>query len=138
MLDTYYLSQTASDPYSEFLAMHWKQGVTWEAYVLTIIRFAKKYKFFQRMSEYGHQGAAPTNMDADQVVMRINELQRCVLEDGGASVAGDLYTLYALDKKHVITGPQAGCSRAVPTTTAPPGLGLLGLARPCLYLFLPL
>ena len=106
MLDTYYLSQTASDPYSEFLAMHWKQGVTWEAYVLTIIRFAKKYKFFQRMSEYGHQGAAPTNMDADQVVMRINELQRCVLEDGGASVAGDLYTLYALDKKHVITGPQ--------------------------------
>ena len=56
------------------------------------------------MSEYGHQGAAPTNMDADQVV--INELQRCVLEDGGASVASDLYTLYALDKKHVITGPQ--------------------------------
>ena len=64
------------------------------------IRFAKKYQFFQRMSEYGHQGAAPTNMDADQVVMRrlINELQRCVLEDGGASVASDLYTLYALDK----------------------------------------
>jgi hypothetical protein len=29
-----------------------------------------------------------------------------VLEDGGASVASDLYTLYALDKKHVITGPQ--------------------------------
>jgi hypothetical protein len=82
--------------------MHWTQGVTWEAYVLKIIRFAKKYQFFQRMSEYGHQGAAPTNMDADQVVMRrlINELQRCVLEDGGASVAIAISTLFMRSREH--------------------------------------
>eukprot|EP00900_Chrysochromulina_parva_P015975 jgi/Chrpa1/24379/Chrysochromulina_OHIO_Genome00026191-RA len=42
-LDYFYLSQTASDPYSEFLAMHWAKGVTWEAYVLSIIHFAQKH-----------------------------------------------------------------------------------------------
>jgi hypothetical protein len=41
MLDYFYLSQTVSDPYSEFLAMHWAKGVTWEAYVLSIIHFAQ-------------------------------------------------------------------------------------------------
>jgi hypothetical protein len=100
--------------------MHWTQGVTWEAYVLKIIRFAKKYQFFQRMSEYGHQGAAPTNMDADQVVMRrlINELQRCVLEDGGASVASDLYTLYALER--ALESLTDSLSRRFPTSAVRP------------------
>ena len=43
-LDFYfYLSQTVSDPYSEFLAIHWAKGVTWEAYVLSIIHFAQKH-----------------------------------------------------------------------------------------------
>ena len=58
MLDYFYLSQTVSDPYSEFLAMHWAKGVTWEAYVLSIIHFAQKYRYFQKLEEHGHQGSA--------------------------------------------------------------------------------
>ena len=81
MLDYFYLSQTVSDPYSEFLAMHWAAGVTWEAYVLSIIHFAQKHRYFQKLEEHGHQGSAPVNMDADQVFMNhlTNELRRWAL-----------------------------------------------------------
>jgi hypothetical protein len=108
MLDYFYLSQTVSDPYSEFLAMHWAKGVTWEAYVLSIIHFAQKHRYFQKLEEHGHQGSAPVNMDADQVFMNhlTNELRRCVREDGDRSDASRLYTLYALDRKKEITNPQ--------------------------------
>ena len=75
MLDYFYLSQTVSDPYSEFLAMHWAKGVTWEAYVLSIIHFAQKHRYFQKLEEHGHQGSAPVNMDADQVFMNQPTLQ---------------------------------------------------------------
>ena len=75
MLDYFYLSQTVSDPYSEFLAMHWAKGVTWEAYVLSIIHFAQKHRYFQKLEEHGHHGSAPVNMDADQVFMNQPTLQ---------------------------------------------------------------
>ncbi len=88
--------------------MHWAKGVTWEAYVLSIIHFAQKHRYFQKLEEHGHQGSAPVNMDADQVFMNhlTNELRRCVREDGDRSDASRLYTLYALDKKKEITNPQ--------------------------------
>ena len=88
--------------------MHWAKGVTWEAYVLSIIHFAQKHRYFQKLEEHGHQGSAPVNMDADQVFMNhlTNELRRCVREDGDRSDASRLYTLYALDRKKEITNPQ--------------------------------
>jgi len=97
MLDNYYLSQTASDPYNDFSSMHWLPSVSWVAYVVDLKRFAERHRFFQRLHSSGHKGSAPVNMDPAQVFLRqiIQTLQRCMGEDGNDSVAAELFTLYS-------------------------------------------
>ena len=97
MLDNYYLSQTASDPYNEFSSMHWLHSVPWVAYVVDLKRFAERHRFFQRLNSSGHKGSAPVNMDSTQVFLRqiVQTLQRCMGEDGNDSVAAELFTLYS-------------------------------------------
>jgi hypothetical protein len=97
MLDNYYLSQTASDPYNDFSSMHWLHSVPWVEYVVDLKRFAERHRFFQRLNSSGHKGSAPVNMDATQVFLRqiVQTLQRCMIEDGNDSVAAELFTLYS-------------------------------------------
>jgi hypothetical protein len=97
MLDNYYLSQTASDPYKDFSSMHWLHSVPWVDYVVDLKRFAERHRFFQRLNSSGHKGSAPVNMDATQVFLRqiVQTLQRCMIEDGNDSVAAELFTLYS-------------------------------------------
>jgi hypothetical protein len=97
MLDNYYLSQTASDPYKDFSSMHWLHSVPWVDYVVDLKRFAERHRFFQRLNSSGHKGSAPVNMDATQVFLRqiVQTLQRCMGEDGNDSVAAELFTLYS-------------------------------------------
>jgi hypothetical protein len=97
MLDNYYLSQTASDPYNDFSSMHWLPSVPWVAYVVDLKRFAERHRFFIRLNSSGHKGSAPVNMDATQVFLRqiVQTLQRCMGEDGNDSVAAELFTLYS-------------------------------------------
>jgi hypothetical protein len=97
MLDTYYLSQTASDPYNDFSSMRWSLSVPWVEYVVDLKRFAERHRYFQRLNSSGHKGSAPVNMDASQVFHRqiVQTLQRCMLEDGTDSVAAELFTLYS-------------------------------------------
>jgi hypothetical protein len=97
MLDNFYLSQTASDPYNDFSSMHWSHSVIWVDYVVDLKRFAERHRYFQRLNSSGHKGSAPVNMDATQVFLRqiVQTLQRCMIEDGNDSVAADLFTLYS-------------------------------------------
>ena len=97
MLDNYYLSQTASDPYKDFSSMHWLHSVPWVEYVVDLKRFAERHRYFQRLNSSGHKGSAPVNMDATQVFLRqiVQTLQRCMIEDGNDSVAAELFTLYS-------------------------------------------
>ena len=97
MLDTFYLSQTAEDPYNSFTSMHWQHSVPWVDFVVDLKRVAEMHRYFTRLNASGHQGSAPVNMSNMQVFLRqvTQTLQRCVNEDGNDSVAAELYTLYS-------------------------------------------
>ena len=100
MLDTFYLSQTAEDPYNSFTSMHWQHSVPWVNYVVELKRVAEMHRYFIRLNASGHQGSAPVNMTQMEVFLRqiTQTLQRCVNEDGNDSVAAELFTLYSTER----------------------------------------